>query len=141
MMTGKDSKVRVNQRQQGIAIARNAGKLFGSVLLLSSFWTLLQGASGSFPLFRAGYSIVYGLLLCLPFAKFGKSLWKTSFAGLCVFSAGFVFVLIVAVMLAYMEMAERGERLGVPGLEGSLVFMALLQPPAVLFERYPDLFD
>ena len=49
--------------------------------------------------------------------------------------------MVVAVMFAYMEHAERGEKLGVPGLEGSLIFIALLQPPLVLFQRKPDLLD
>ena len=44
-------------------------------------------------------------------------------------------------MYQYIELAEMGERLGVPGLEGSLVFLSLLQPPTLLFERNPDFLD
>ena len=35
----------------------------------------------------------------------------------------------------------RGERLGVPGFEGTLIFLALLQVPVVLFQRKPDMLD
>ena len=41
----------------------------------------------------------------------------------------------------YMAAADQGERLGVPGFEGTLIFLALLQVPAVLFQRKPDLID
>lgn len=49
--------------------------------------------------------------------------------------------MVAVVMFAYMAAAGRGERLGVPGFERTLVFLALLQVPVVLFQRKPDLLD
>ena len=49
--------------------------------------------------------------------------------------------MIISVMFDYMASAERGERLGVPGLEGTLIFLSLLQPPVILFRQNPDLLD
>ncbi|MGC6505063.1 MAG: hypothetical protein ACON39_00640 [Coraliomargaritaceae bacterium] len=129
-------------RKKGIAYARIGGRIFGGLLVMGGLWTFLGGPGGSrFDAFRAAYSILYGAVLFLPFARLRPKLWKPGFALLCLLSAGHVFVLVVAVMYQYMELAEIGERLGVPGLEGSLVFLSLLQPPSALFERYPDLFD
>ena len=56
-------------------------------------------------------------------------------------SALFVFVMVVVVIFAYMASDARGERLGVPGFEGTLIFLALLQVPVVLFQRKPDMLD
>ena len=33
--------------------------------------------------------------------------------------------------------AERGERLGVPGFQGTLIFLALMQIPSILFRKKP----
>lgn len=127
---------------QGIALARIAGRIFGGLLIASGLYAFLRGMGDSgFDAFRAAYGILYGAVLFLPFAKLSPKAWKPGIALLCLLSAGHVFVLVVAVMYQYMAMAEIGERLGVPGFEGTLVFLSLLQPPAALFERYPDLFD
>ena len=130
-------------RARSIALARIGGRIFGALLLISGIWAFLRGAGNSsgFDAFRAGYSILYGAVLIFPIGRLSPKLWKPGIVLLCLLSAGHVFVLVVAVMYQYMELAEIGERLGVPGLEGSLVFLSLLQPPAALFERYPDLFD
>lgn len=127
---------------RSIRFARRGGKVFGLVLILGGLLFFLRGAGeSSFGSFRAIYSIFYGGLLCLPFARFPAGSWKISFIAVCLFSAAHVFVLVVAVMYQYIELAEMGERLGVPGLEGSLVFLSLLQPPTLLFERHPDFLD
>ena len=60
---------------------------------------------------------------------------------LLLISIGFVFLMIVVVMFSYIASAERGERLGVPGFEGTLIFLCLLQAPTILFRKNPDLLD
>jgi hypothetical protein len=50
-----------------------------------------------------------------------------------------VFVLIVSVIFDYMAAAERDERLGVPGVEGTIIFLGLMQVPVQRFLRNPDL--
>ena len=49
--------------------------------------------------------------------------------------------MVAVVIFDYIAAADRGERLGVPGLEGTLIFLALLQVPVVLFQHKPDLLD
>lgn len=141
-MKDTDNSNRPNLKEsRGIRLARLGGRIFGGLLLAGGLLALLRGTSGGFDSFRAAYGILYGVMLFLPFTRLKPKTWKTAFAGVCLLSAGHVFVLVVAVMYEYMALAELGERLGVPGLEGSLVFLSLMQPPSLLFERYPDLFD
>lgn len=125
----------------GLRYARWAGYGLGIVLLIGALITLMGGADGTFPLFKALFSLIYGAVLLLPFSRLDWRRWKAAYGLLIALSAGFVFVMIVSVIFAYMAAADRGERLGVPGLEGTLIFVALLQVPVVLFQRKPDLLD
>lgn len=128
--------------ERGLFYGRVAGQTFGIFLLLWAFKLfVLETNIGTFDTIKASYFLIYGCILNLPFKKLPTHLWKISFAALSILSAGFVFVMVVSVMFAYMEMAEIGERLGVPGFEGTLVFLSLLQPPVVLFQNKPDLLD
>jgi hypothetical protein len=130
-----------NQVPDGVRYARWAGHALGSVLICVAFVSTLRGLEGFFEPFKAIYFIVYGIVLNLPYQRIAEARWKPAFALLALCSAAFVFVMVVSVMFDYMAAADRGERLGVPGLEGSLIFVALLQVPAVLFQRKPDLLD
>ena len=94
-----------------------------------------------FDAFKAGYFVAYGLALVVPYARLEAKQWKLGFTSLAVLSALFVFLMVVHVMFAYMAAADRGEKLGVPGLEGTLIFVGLMQVPVVLFQRKPDLLD
>jgi len=125
----------------GLRYARWGGHALGLYLLLAAGWILGSAPKGSFPPFQAAYFVLYGTLITLRLDALAPKFWKPAFVLICVLSAGFVFVMIVDVMFAYMAAAERGERLGVPGLEGTMVFLALLQPPVILFQRRPDLLD
>ncbi len=110
-------------------------------LLIAAILILTASTLDTLDTIKGGYFLVYGILLSLPFQRMRDSSWKLGFGAVTVASIGFVFLMIVSVMFAYMEMAEQGERLGVPGLEGSLIFIALMQVPVVLFQRKPDLID
>jgi hypothetical protein len=125
----------------GVRYARWAGHALGSILICIAIFSALRGLDGFFASFKAIYFIMYGIVLNLPYPRIAEARWKSAFALLALCCAGFVFVMVVAVMFDYMAAADRGERLGVPGLEGSLIFVALLQVPAVLFQRKPDLLD
>ena len=126
----------------GLRYGRIAGQVLGIILLIWGISKLFSATSGNpFDWVQAIYFIIFGLIVQLPYQKLGDQAWKAAFAVLCLLSAGFVFVMVVSVMFAYMEYAERGEKLGVPGLEGTLVFLSLLQPPVILFQRKPDLLD
>lgn len=126
---------------KGLSYARWAGRILGAVLIIWGLASVTSDSGQVFNTIKGVYFLALGIVVNLPFQRLPKSLWKWSYISLCALSAGFVFVMVVSVMFAYMELAERGEKLGVPGLEGTLVFLALLQPPVVLFQRKPDLLD
>ncbi|WPJ98168.1 hypothetical protein SH580_10700 [Coraliomargarita algicola] len=125
---------------RGLRYARFAGYVLALLLWALGVTALIQGA-GTFDMFKGVYFVVYGVVLCLPFQRISDSTWRWTYGLLVGLSALFVFVMIAVVMFAYMAAAERGERLGIPGFEGMLIFFALLQVPVVLFQRKPDLLD
>ena len=125
----------------GIRYARIAGRLLGFLLICIGIILLTDNSNSSFDFFKAVYFVIYGSLLNLPFKKITEQLWKWLFGLLVVNSIAFVFVMIIAVIFDYIAADARGERLGVPGFEGTLIFFALLQVPTVLFQRKPDLLD
>ena len=51
----------------------------------------------------------------------------------------FVFLLIANVMVDAIVASRTGVKLGVPGFEGTLLFLALSQIPGILFERHPEM--
>ena len=126
----------------GVRYARLAGRLLGLILLCMGVGSLVINHSSSFFAFlKAAYFILYGSLLNMPFTRISQSQWKWVYGLLVVSSIAFVFLMIVSVIFDYMAADARGERLGVPGFEGTLIFFALLQVPAVFFQRKPDLLD
>ena len=129
------------QVPDGIRYARFAGKILGVTLLVLGLSSLIGAAESFFADFKAIYFIAYGSVLILPFKRMTPKKWKWSYGLLVVSSVIFVFVMVIGVIFDYMAADARGERLGVPGLEGTLIFLALLQVPVVLFQRQPDLLD
>ncbi|MEC9227321.1 MAG: hypothetical protein VYA21_00735 [Verrucomicrobiota bacterium] len=128
--------------QKSLCYARLAGRILGLGLILWSIFLFFLNANlAGFGSFKATYCLLFGIILQIPFRILRTKMWKVSFVALTVLAAGFVFVMIISVMFDYMASAERGERLGVPGLEGTLIFLSLLQPPVVLFRQNPDLLD
>ena len=125
---------------EGLRYARWAGQALGAVLILLGLFAPF-GGEGGFQVFRNFYFIAYGVVLVVPFDRLPEKFWKPGFVLLSVLSGLFVFVMVAHVMFAYMAAAEIGEKLGVPGLEGTLIFVALMQVPVVLFQRNPDLLE
>ena len=126
----------------GVRYARLAGRLLGLLLICMGIVSLIGDSHGSsFARFKAIYFVTYGGLLNLPFKRIAWKQWKWSYGVLVASSVAFVFVMVVSVIFDYMAADARGERLGVPGFEGTLIFFALLQVPVVLFQRRPDLLD
>lgn len=129
--------------ERGLNYARWGGYLFSSLLIIlaiNEFRTLSAESSG-FTYFKILYYSLLALWVQLPYPKLSASAWKICYGALILLSIGFVFLMIVVVMFSYMAAAERGERLGVPGFEGTLIFLCLLQAPTILFRKNPDLLD
>jgi len=147
LKTGKKNESRPGGRGEvpkGLLYARWAGLVTGLVLLVYGPLTMRSagGEIGYFAAFRTVFFILYGLLLLFPVEKIKSERgWRAGLVTLTVFSVAFVFIMIVTVMFDYMEAAEQGERLGVPGKEGTLIFLCLLQVPVAIFLRKPDLLD
>lgn len=125
---------------RSLGYARIAGYVMSALLLLIGLGSLIR-LEGTFEAFKGGYFVLYGIVLSLPYMRMSDRLWRVGFVALVVLSAFFVFVMVAVVMFNYMAAADRGEKLGVPGFEGTLIFLALLQVPVVLFQRKPDLMD
>jgi hypothetical protein len=139
-MSDLEAISREDARIRSLRYARLAGRVLSVLLLALGVTALIRGA-GVFELFKGAYFVVYGIVLSLPYGRLSDAAWKPLYASLVVLSAVFVFVMVAVVMFAYMAAADRGERLGIPGFEGMLIFLALLQVPVVLFQRKPDLLD
>jgi hypothetical protein len=125
---------------RGLRYARIASYVMSALLWALGLTALMKG-QGTFEMFKGAYFVLYGIVLSLPFGSLSEKTWRWSYGLLVALSFLFVFVMIAVVMFAYMAAADRGERLGIPGFEGMLIFFALLQVPVVLFQRKPDLLD
>lgn len=124
----------------GLRYGRIAGQVLTLLLLTLGLSALIKG-SGIFEAFKGVYFITYSIVISLPFTRLSDKSWRWGFGLLVGLSALFVFLMVVVVIFAYMASDARGERLGVPGFEGTLIFLALLQVPVVLFQRKPDMLD
>jgi hypothetical protein len=124
----------------GLRYGRIAGHVLTLLLLTLGLSALIKG-SGIFEAFKGVYFITYSIVISLPFTRLSDKSWSWGFGLLVGLSALFVFLMVVVVIFAYMASDARGERLGVPGFEGTLIFLALLQVPVVLFQRKPDMLD
>lgn len=127
----------------GLKFAKWGGYLL-QILLLLLILGLVFGETQEPLLFKWIKGLYFAALvaiLLLPFDRLKNKTFKLFFPLLCLLSVGFVFLMVVEVMFAYMAAAEIGERLGVPGFEGMLIFLTLLQIPTILFRRNPDLLD
>ncbi|MEN8663097.1 MAG: hypothetical protein ABF330_11475 [Lentimonas sp.] len=129
------------QTIDGLRYARWSGHLLGIFLIAFALKNVLSVSMDTFTIIQSIYFVLHGCLLNVPFTKVSESSWKLVFGALVVLSVLFVFLMIATVMFAYIAADARGERLGVPGFEGTLIFLALMQVPVVLFQRKPDMLD
>lgn len=129
--------------ERGLTYARWGGYLFSTLLLILAVneFRLLSSESTGFAYFKLFYYGLLALWVQLPYQKLAASAWRICYGALVLLSIGFVFLMIVVVMFSYIASAEKGERLGVPGFEGTLIFLCLLQAPTILFRKNPDLLD
>jgi len=67
--------------------------------------------------------------------------WKPLFIILCFFTVAFVFTLVVDLMFQYMLAAGQGGKPAPPAFQSLLLFIMLMQPPVIIFQRRPELLD
>jgi hypothetical protein len=154
-------------RKQELAYARLLGLGTALFLLVWAPFSLSRwvGQGPGFVHFEAGFFFFYGLLLIFPYHRIRSfRLWRALLIVLAVASLLFVFVLVFDVLYIanlyvdnslasahvpepqgavydFDEESGTGPRLPFPALNCVLVFLALLQVPAVLFSRYPEWLD
>ncbi len=87
------------------------------------------------------YAITYGIWMVFPWVKQSPPVWKFGMTGYLVMSFFFVFLLIGNIMVDASAAGAAGERLGVPGMEGAIMFLCLAQIPGILFERHPEMMN
>lgn len=138
-----DSNVHTNV-PVGVLIARWAG--VGAAILMAAlvaFRFATGSVEGFFDQVYSIYQILFAAIVCLPLYlvhdKF--KLWLPAFILLIISTVLFVFFTVAHVIFAYIEAAEAGERLRLPGFRGTLIFIFLMQIPVVLFHRKPDALD
>ena len=87
-----------------------------------------------------GYTTVYAIWMIVPWVRFtSRRIWKTGMIGYLVLSFFFVFLMIGNIMVDAATAGAAGAKLGVPGFEGTLLFLSLAQIPGILFERHPEM--
>ena len=122
---------------------RIAAWFTASLLMVWSARKIVTLSDHRFPWFvwlTLVYTIVYAIWMVVPWVRFTSGrIWKTGMIGYLVLSFFFVFLMIGNIMVDAAAAGAAGEKLGVPGLEGTLMFLSLAQIPGILFERHPEM--
>ncbi|WOO42270.1 hypothetical protein [Rubellicoccus peritrichatus] len=141
----EDDAKRAINRDKGIAYARAAGIAVGIFLLA---WLPLNSLrwQGEGPAWLLNWESVLfaliGIFMLLPWRRFQqKSIWKPLFGILCALAAMFVFTMVIDLMFLYMHAAESNQKPPPPAFQSLMIFVIMMQPPAVLFQRRPQLLD
>jgi hypothetical protein len=132
------------ERLQGLAYGRAAGLAVGCFLILWGPLSALrwEGHQPHGLLMAQGlFFTTFGLLLVLPWNRLPLCWWKPLFYLLCFFAAAFAFIQVIDLLFQYMVAAEFRRRPAPPAFQGIQLFLALLQPPVILFNRNPRLLD
>lgn len=120
----------------GLRLARWGSLLAGLLLLFQairrSLSDVVPGAE-----FLAGFYVLLALLIVLPWSHLPRKGWLPGFLVLAVLCVGFAFAMIFEVMFIHDHFASQGEKPGVPGFHGTLIFLVLMQPAVAIFSRYP----
>lgn len=126
-----------------VRAARRAGQGLGCFLALFGFARLflVEMDPGTWSWLRAGFYTVFGIALTLPWNRFGTNAWRRGMFLLAVATVAFAFSLVIDSLFDMIAMAETGRKPGLPAFQGTLIFLALMQVPAILFERRPELLE
>jgi len=128
----------------GVVLARLVGTGLGLFLILMGVYALTNSVDGHSPgqVIKNSFFIGYGGLLALPWRKIkAPRLWKRMYILFAFVSVAFPFVLIFQVMFHFMDLVALSQQPGAPTMEGTLIFLGLMQIPTVLFVRRPELLD
>lgn len=122
----------------GVRWARMVGVAAGGAMIIQLIAAVKYGMVSGFDIYFA----IYGLILMLPYASIVEKNWfYRAYGFLIVSSVVFVFCLMFQFLFFAWDMNALGAKPKLPGLQGTLVFLSLMQVPAVLFQRRPELLD
>ncbi len=128
----------------GVRYARRAGLVLGLLLLGFAARELLRelGPTVQTRWINAAFITAFAFLQLVPWSRLrDERVWKRCYIAFCALTALFVFAMVIKVIFEYKDYYAVNRKMTIPGFQGLLIFLALMQPPAVLFERKPDLLD
>lgn len=140
-----DEALELEQRMRGISYARAAGIGLGLFFLAWAPATLLRWdgqGPGGWLIFQTCFLTAYGVMLAMPWSRIKPArLWKYCFGILIALSLCFTFVMVIDVLFLHSLAAETMTKPPPPAFPGLQIFFGLMQVPAVLFLRKPELLD
>ena len=128
----------------GLTLIRVAGTLLGLILVLDGIqeFALAEGTTAPFPAIRNLAYVLFGGLLLLPWRRLAKAAcWRSLFTVFAASALAFAFVLVFEVLFETVASVEMGQKTALPAIEGVMAFIGLMQIPAVLFIRRPELLE
>ncbi len=141
----EDDEKRAANRLRSLLYARMVGVAAGAFLLLwLPFNALRWGGEAPAGLLTAEWLVfgLVGVLLLLPWKKLEPTkAWKPLVFVLCAAAAAFAFTLVVDLIFQYMMAADQGTKPMPPAFQSLLLFLVLMQPAVVIFQRRPELLD
>jgi len=141
---GQDAAAGHSRRREGLAYARASGLGLACFLIAWAPFSVMRWGALEAPGVSQALAIVglcYGMLLFLPFGRMPPRVWRVAWGVSCVLATGFVFLMVNDAIFLYMLAIDTGTRPGPPAFQSLLVFLGLLQPPTLLFQRKPHLLD
>ena len=127
--------------EKGLRIARLSGFFLAVGLMIYAtvyYHRAHSAASDNTRLVIVSVWVLFSMGCMLPWNKFSRKVWVKIYAIFILVAIAFVFSFVVKILFDYIAADSVGERLSVPGLEGTVIFLGLLQLPAVLFSKNPD---
>lgn len=128
----------------GVRYARLAGLALGLLLVAFAVREIVReiGPSDFWRWLTAGLLCAFAALQLAPWNRMADDrLWKRCYIAFCALTALFVFLMVIKTITDYRLFYAVHKKMTIPGFQGLLIFLALMQVPAVLFERKPDLLD
>lgn len=137
--------LRAKNRIKGLLYARAAGFAVGLFLLIwLPFNALRWGGEAPSGLLGAEYVVFswVGIMLLLPWKRFeANAIWKPLIVVFFLAVGAFAFTMVVDLIFQYILAADQGLKPAPPAFQSLLIFLILMQPPVVIFQRRPELLD
>lgn len=132
-----------NSVNRSVFLARYLGRILGSLLIGAALFLVWRGIDQGrvFDLFQGFLFTVLGILYVLPWLRLSRRRWRKCFGLLLVMTAVLAFTQVLAVMVTFAEAARQGVKPGPPIFQGVILFLVLMQPAVIFFERHPDCWE